>query len=1039
MSTGLLYRGSFFPFLETELLRAISKSKTADPLEPVVVLVGSNLLAAHLRRELADHLPNGHIGVRFVTFPDLAKAIIRPRHAGLDEKLLSPLELVAAAYFASSETRPAPSDDNYFAPVSSFPGFHRVLARTLSDLDEQCMDKLPLKAGKHPSAFLNRRKMLSLESLRDSVRKITENKITLGGLFRSAAKLSDSYANVFGTHELHIYGFYDMNNAQKELVRALVSSTTVSYYFPVPEASSAAYDHYRPYTGNFERWLGSLGLSIVEKPQQTEPATAKAHPPVTIVSACDQPTEIKEVARQILREARAGSHFDEMMIVLRSESAYASLIRETFSELGIPIYMTSGCSLAETNAGRSLLCITKLGRRDANRASLIEFATECGAAQPLWNLITREAAITQWPGDSARRLFRQKGKGPRQNIGPEWDEQLDRLTKFSSSLAAKIALLPARGTFLAYADWLDKFVGTFITPGITQAGETDTSSAIDGIVKSIRRLHLLQPTVSSNEFFDFLKQAVAASTTRLGVYQRGVTVANIMEARGLHVKHLFVPGMQQGSFPGSVQQDPLLLDRERAAINVYLSNQNVSAPVLPLKGARTFEERLLFELALNTGTRSVTLSFPLTDGVSGKELSKSWFVTELEDSAAEDGRELSLVDAPNSHSLQFEMNDFITETEFHLSSLQNYSTSPTSGDAYFDEVLPGLTDALTSVRSRWIHEALTPYDGCLISNEAIAAVGDILGSKGFSSSRLEDYWSCPFSYLITSLLKARSVDRPEELTEAGPHHLGTAIHETLHQFFKELLDEDLLPLRAELTEQYRTRLLAILESQLALLQQRHPVGHMLLWSIKQDQVRKDLIQLLDYEIEVSLSSLKIPAAFEFEFNDIQFPLPDGNFLPISGKIDRIDIAPGEPGAGDMARPGIRIVDYKSGKLDRVKHSFKMKNPLQLPIYLFAGCHAFGSNINLSQGDFVAISGSGKASTVLDGETWDQTGHELGSILSTIYRGITSGFFPPLPDEPDSCRQWCSNARVCASNRPSPFDSKADGDAIASFIQLKKAK
>ena len=67
-----LIRGAFHPHLENRLFEDIVAARET-PLDPVVVLVGSNLLANYLSRRFAawlseKHETSGHIGVRFLTF-----------------------------------------------------------------------------------------------------------------------------------------------------------------------------------------------------------------------------------------------------------------------------------------------------------------------------------------------------------------------------------------------------------------------------------------------------------------------------------------------------------------------------------------------------------------------------------------------------------------------------------------------------------------------------------------------------------------------------------------------------------------------------------------------------------------------------------------------------------------------------------------------------------------------------------------------------------------------------------------------------------
>ena len=68
-----LITGSFQPELEEALAERLRTAKSADPGAPVIVLVGSNILALHLRRALAEKTPLWNVS--FFTFAELARTL----------------------------------------------------------------------------------------------------------------------------------------------------------------------------------------------------------------------------------------------------------------------------------------------------------------------------------------------------------------------------------------------------------------------------------------------------------------------------------------------------------------------------------------------------------------------------------------------------------------------------------------------------------------------------------------------------------------------------------------------------------------------------------------------------------------------------------------------------------------------------------------------------------------------------------------------------------------------------------------------------
>ena len=62
--------GRYHHDLEEALCEDITRRRAGDPLSPIHVLVGSNLLGTYLRKRLALNA-GGHINVHFLTFADM--------------------------------------------------------------------------------------------------------------------------------------------------------------------------------------------------------------------------------------------------------------------------------------------------------------------------------------------------------------------------------------------------------------------------------------------------------------------------------------------------------------------------------------------------------------------------------------------------------------------------------------------------------------------------------------------------------------------------------------------------------------------------------------------------------------------------------------------------------------------------------------------------------------------------------------------------------------------------------------------------------
>jgi len=114
-----------FSALERRFLETIAELQRTDPLAPVPVLVGSNILAAYLRKRIADDSA-GAANVRFYTFLDLVN-----RLAGAAGSRARLTDLAAARILEDLLAQRTPAA---FRQVAGLAGFRAALLATFRDL-----------------------------------------------------------------------------------------------------------------------------------------------------------------------------------------------------------------------------------------------------------------------------------------------------------------------------------------------------------------------------------------------------------------------------------------------------------------------------------------------------------------------------------------------------------------------------------------------------------------------------------------------------------------------------------------------------------------------------------------------------------------------------------------------------------------------------------------------------------------------------------------------------------------------------------------
>ena len=122
---------------------------------------------------------------------------------------------------------------------------------------------------------------------------------------------------------------------------------------------------------------------------------------VQFLSAPGESLEAVEIARLILDEAARGVRFQEMAVLLRTPSTYASHLASAFDRAGISAFFLDGVPRVDP-AARALGLLLDLAGADLDRAQVAEFLTT--ARIPYQKILGEDARISpaRWDRISAR-------------------------------------------------------------------------------------------------------------------------------------------------------------------------------------------------------------------------------------------------------------------------------------------------------------------------------------------------------------------------------------------------------------------------------------------------------------------------------------------------------------------------------------------------------------------------------------------------------------------------------------------------------------
>jgi ATP-dependent helicase/DNAse subunit B len=1049
-----LFLGPFQPELEEAFFLWVREKKEKDPLAPLVVLVGSNLLGLYLRRLLALRGLN-HINLRFLTFIDLARALAAEP---LDRKGLLPLPRYGDLVLISSLAEKI-LEGSYFGPIACRRGFQRALAATFRDLADGEVEILPL---------LETRKVSELNALYQTYRSLAGRGFySSSDLFCHGEKEAHRFPQIFGSEELAVYGFYDFTESQKRLLEACIRHLRLTAFMPWRGTRGFAY------AAPVLQWYRSRGFQV-QSPAKPERAGSKlvevapreifAERPkaysapedrtVRIIAAPSEEQEVREIAREVLRLAREDEiPFHEMAVLLRNFDLYAPLLQETFQNLRVPVYLQGGKPLSRTQAGKSVLLLLDLVGGNFRRGEVLEFLTFAPLAwerffqeEPStshWDLISREAGIVEGREEWEERLTSWIAQ-QEQKQDEEGNQTLildaERFHGFLKDFFPALERFPRNST------WQEMVKAClFLLESYFEAN--GDCEEIGDALRSLVSLDSLGLEVEVRQFKEVLTEALQEKTLAHGAFQRGgVCVSDLMPARGLSFRAVFIPGLVERSFPASPRQDPLLLDAERQAMNRDLKEKGH----VPLKRYRFAEEKLLFTMALGAAREKLILSYPRLDPSTGRERIPSFFLLRLGEALSGEAMDYSRLErlpqygfVPLSRLAPEDSAEAVDEGEFDLSQIgKALRTRDRREVSYFRRAFPAFNRAEKLARLRWGFQAFTEYDGCLKSARARKLLRQRFALSGqvLSATKLETYAACPFNYFLAEVLGIKPLPSPEEVRRIQPLERGTLVHEILFRFYEAASKRYPGPLRPENLEEYRKVLDEAASISFAAAEAQGWTGYPLLWEIDRQSILEDLRAFVQKEAQAEEGM--IPSFFEVRFGhrsrsprkgDVDEPLSlaleDGMGFFLRGRMDRVDFSP--------ERDALRVIDYKTGKLQGEEDGFCGGTTLQLPLYLMAACRTWKeADLEKSWAEYCSVSRKGKFARIpFHGDGWEEKEANLKKILETISRGISEGTFFPYRENNQGC-SFCDFRNLCEHGVDVLFEKKKKDPRAAAFLEMR---
>ncbi len=732
--------------------------------------------------------------------------------------------------------------------------------------------------------------------------------------------------------------------------------------------------------------------------------------------------------KQLLLETEAQP--EDCLIAVRDWPRYARHLRAAGHEHGVPLALQRGEPLAEIPTILSLLKMLQLSAADFPRQELLDVLNApCFAIAGL--------------GQEQVALLEQVSRERRLSAGREaWLAALQESDHADSEALAQFlcdfmdaVTPPQESGHAGLWRWLRRLCGpnadvdpdaytldmcACLPPegsGQLREREFAALAALDKLLGDRSRATQLsaQPNLAAQQNFEFFMRELRAAlaVTRLEVCRSsavGVLVAPASEARGLPQRHVFIPGLSAGIFPGQQPVDPLHLGSERKA----LAEGGADLGVRP----DAADDALFFQL-LGQARESLMITRPTVENGTPLVASHLWQalrrvcpeqpVTHIRPGAVASAREVASVeealvalaaqpDAAGSASLRC--------------WLQQEQGALLAQVAHAGRVESGRLAC---------YSAHNHYSGVLADEQLIAQVAADLGpERVWSATQLGDLGACRYRFFASRVLELEELWQPE--TGLNALELGTLNHAILERVYSDLEQRELT-----IEPEHLDEALSILECSAqevfdeAALILEWPLDEMWPWQQRIMHARLEAFIRLDFTASGPVSK-RLPGAggrarwHELHFGEKgeMFGIPllvDGRpeNLRLRGVIDRMDEAEGRT----------LVLDYKSGSspisLDELREGVNV----QMLVYLRAAEQLLAQrepDKALAGGMFLHLRGNSRSSGWIP---YDGKGEvamlaaerRIGENIAAARRGDFS-VQPRLPDSSGRCTRFCEFSQLC---------------------------
>ena len=767
-------------------------------------------------------------------------------------------------------------------------------------------------------------------------------------LSRLSETLASRGAEALSDTDIYIDGFTSFTEPQYKLIERLISLTNVYITLVLPKHGGDAFE-YTETKKTHERLLKIASresvpvklvrpeLSLKKKATFRDICDSLFHTgrritedehlsDVRVFEAKTPYEECDFILADIKRRVMEGARYSDFAIITRSLSDYTGILDTAAERAGLPVFMSGKRDIASVEAIKLIYTAISAVAGGFSQTDVITYA-KCSLSGVDRDLADElEIYVKTWQISGKRFTdgidWNMNPLGYTARRSPDVGEKLIRLNETKAMIIEPLLSLKesfsdavtvvdyARALFSFLSDIsLEKRLKEKAALLLAEGNEESASanervfelivSALDSLVETVA-----ETKIGTKTFLSLLKIVFSyEDIRRIPSYTDEITAASADTARLTSKKHIYVMGLNFGSFPKSVFDDAYFTAKESETLEA------AGLPAVADREVRASRELYYILRAISLADETLTLSYT-TRGASFEPTSRSDALTRLQEITYD-------ILAPRRISSLPVLERIYTPEQ---ALIEEYTEDE------YKRVKAALLSVGLSEKTR-IYEADIKNVNARLSPEST----DLIYKKDvtLSQSRIDSYVSCPMSYFCKYNLRLGT----EERAELDARGIGSFIHAILERFFIELKARG----RAigDITEEEkdeivrsaaRSYLSAVFEGA-PLESARMRVNIDRLCRAARPAIESLCLEFRNCRFEPVFFELKIDRSKSAGPGATRLMTDDGRIIHLEGVIDRVDVYSKD------GRAYVRVVDYKTGSKSFSPADLEAGRNLQMFLYL----------------------------------------------------------------------------------------------------------